>query len=125
MKILVIPDIHSRKFWREHINSDVDRIIFLGDYLDPYPDEIRDSPDSMECKSFDDYESNLRMLNDIITLKKSNPDKVVLLTGNHTDSYIWDNFSAATRTDHINWEEYHNFYLENLDRVVVILKQFF
>lgn len=117
MKVLIIPDIHCRKFWRKAIqdNSDkVDRVIFLGDYLDPYPYEIRDSPDTMECKAFDDYKNNLKMLNDIISLKKLNPNKYVLLTGNHTDSYIWKNFSSATRTDWDNWEVYNNFYLKNL-----------
>lgn len=117
-KILIIPDVHGRKFWREAIESNesnVDRVIFLGDYLDPYPYEIRDSPDSMECKSFDDCDSLIKMLNDIVSLKKSNPEKYILLTGNHTDSYIWKDFSSATRTDHINWKDYHNFYLENLN----------
>ena len=38
MKILVLPDIHGRKFWEEpckHI-EDYDKIVFLGDYMDPY-----------------------------------------------------------------------------------------
>ena len=36
--ILIVPDIHGRKFWKEPC-SNVDKyekIIFLGDYLDPY-----------------------------------------------------------------------------------------
>jgi predicted phosphodiesterase len=40
MKILIIPDIHGRTFWKETIEKhkdEVDKIIFLGDYLDPYP----------------------------------------------------------------------------------------
>ena len=45
-KYLIIPDIHCRKFWRESINEDkVDKVIFLGDYLDPYPDEIKSNPE--------------------------------------------------------------------------------
>lgn len=38
-KILIVPDVHGRKFWhkaKEMINS-VDKVVFLGDYLDPYP----------------------------------------------------------------------------------------
>ena len=39
-KILIIPDVHGRSFWRPAVASgDYDKIIFLGDYVDPYPDE--------------------------------------------------------------------------------------
>ena len=118
--ILVIPDIHGRKFWREPVykalaDKNIDEIIFLGDYLDPYPNEIDDNPELMECKSFYDYENLSNMLDNILSLKKAYPDKIILLTGNHTDSYIWSNFSSATRTDRKNWEKYHNFFLENLE----------
>ena len=37
--ILVIPDIHGRSFWKEAVNNWEGLIIFLGDYLDIYPDE--------------------------------------------------------------------------------------
>lgn len=117
-KILCIPDIHCRKFWREIIKnneSKVDKIIFLGDYLDPYPEEIMMAPELMECNNFYDYENLIKMLEDIVSLKKNNPDKYVLLTGNHTDSYIWSKFHAATRTDYKNWEKYHKFFSQNLD----------
>lgn len=118
MKVLVIGDIHGRKFWRQAIVNNikfVDKIIFLGDYLDPYSQEIRDNPDSMECSSFDDVGSLFCMLNDIISLKKNEPGKYILLTGNHTDSYIWSKFAAATRTDYDNWKKYHKFFSQNLE----------
>jgi hypothetical protein len=118
MKILCIPDIHGRKFWREvvfnNINK-VDKVVFLGDYLDPYSKEIEENPELMECQSFSDAQSLLGMLHDIVSLKKNEPNKYILLTGNHTDSYIWSKFRAATRTDYINWEKYHKFFLENLE----------
>lgn len=116
-KILCISDIHGRKFWREAITSSiekVDKVVFLGDYLDPYGDEIEENPELMECEYFGDSKNLLKMLEDIISLKKNEPDKYILLTGNHTDSYIWNKFSAATRTDHKNWEKYHKIFLENL-----------
>ena len=118
MRCLVLPDIHCRKFWREAISNNIgkaDKVIFLGDYLDPYPEEIQMAPELMECKAFHDAKSNLDMLNDIISLKKNEPDKYILLCGNHTDSYIWSKFSAATRTDYRNWELYHKFYSQNLE----------
>ena len=40
MSILVIPDIHGRSFWKEAVSDKiekVDKVIFIGDYLDPYP----------------------------------------------------------------------------------------
>jgi hypothetical protein len=117
MKILVIPDVHGRKFWRETVFNNinkVDKVIFLGDYLDPYSDEIEKNPESMEMNNFYDYCSALNILNDIVSLKKNTPDKFILLTGNHTDSYIWSKFAAASRTDYKNWEKYHKFFVENL-----------
>jgi len=117
-KILVIPDIHCRNFWRITVSNNigkVDKVIFLGDYLDPYADEIDENPESMECKSFYDVQSNLAMLSDILSLKKNEPNKYILLCGNHTCSYIWSKFSAATRTDYRNWELHHKFFSENLE----------
>ena len=118
MKVLVIPDIHCRKFWRKLIDeniSSVSKVIFLGDYLDPYGEEIGETPELMECEYFGDFKNLLKMLEDIVSLKKNEPDKYILLTGNHTDSYIWPEFKAATRTDWKNWEKYHKFFLENLE----------
>ena len=118
MKVLVIGDIHGRKFWRQTIadNIDkVDKVIFLGDYLDPYGDEIEKYPETMEVKSFSDSENAIKMLNDIISLKKNEPDKYILLCGNHTCSYIWSNFEAASRTDRKNWKKYNKFFSQNLE----------
>ena len=118
MNILVIADIHGRKFWRTAIANNidkVDKIIFLGDYLDPYGYEIEENPELMECNSFYDSKNLLKMLEDIILLKKNEPNKYILLTGNHTDSYIWSKFEAATRTDYRNWEKYHKFFSQNLE----------
>ena len=118
MKVLVIPDIHGRKFWRQTVENNigsVDKIIFLGDYLDPYQEEIDDHQELMECNDFYDCQSLLKMLEDIIGLKKNEPDKYILLTGNHTDSYIWSKFHAATRTDYRHWESYHKFFSQNLN----------
>ena len=36
--IIVNPDIHGRRFWEESAKrvNEFDKIIFLGDYFDPY-----------------------------------------------------------------------------------------
>ena len=34
---VIIPDVHGRKFWRSAVQGhEEDKIIFLGDYVDPY-----------------------------------------------------------------------------------------
>ena len=41
-RILVIPDVHGRLFWKAPMKKyldAVDRVVFLGDYLDPYEGE--------------------------------------------------------------------------------------
>ena len=38
-RILVVPDVHGHTFWKEPVNKyidQVDRIVFLEDYLDPF-----------------------------------------------------------------------------------------
>ena len=72
-KLLVLPDIHGREFWRGPCNDieKYDKVIFLGDYLDPYGFEGIEVEDAIE---------NFK---EILELKKNNMDKVVLLLGNH------------------------------------------
>ena len=40
-KILIVPDVHGRKFWHKakELIDEVDQEVFLGDYLDPYSRE--------------------------------------------------------------------------------------
>lgn len=79
MKILVLPDMHGRQFWRkpcENVEM-YDKIIFLGDYLDPY---------DFENVSVENAIDNFK---EIIELKEKHTSKTVLLLGNHK------NFIAA------------------------------
>jgi hypothetical protein len=42
MNILIIPDVHGRTFWKDAVDKhleECDKVIFLGDYLDEYPEE--------------------------------------------------------------------------------------
>ena len=85
--LIIVPDVHGRDFWKETVKGHPEAfIIFLGDYLDPYPSE---------GFSMDDA---LRGLNEIIALKKSNPDRVVLLWGNHDLHYLYPEI-MGTRYD--------------------------
>ena len=45
IKILIVPDVHGREFWRQPVTEVLNdpglkntRIVFLGDYVDPYFD---------------------------------------------------------------------------------------
>ena len=108
-KVLVIPDIHGETFWKEpvlkYINQ-VDRVIFLGDYLDPYSDEEREyTPQGI-----------LDNLMDIIELKREHMDKVVLLKGNHDQHYASETFrrlACGSRCDIINWSLYNEVFVKN------------
>ena len=78
MRILVLPDIHGRKFWQVAINeiATCDKVVFLGDYLDPY---------DFEHISVDEAIANFR---EIIDFAKEHQDKIVLLLGNHDMPYF-------------------------------------
>lgn len=108
MKVLVIPDVHGRTFWRETVENNIDkveRVIFLGDYFDPYPDE--------NCEKESDL---ISMLQDIIEVKNDNPDKVTLLLGNHDLHYIWTEFTTSTRYNRRYEREYLKIFKDNLDK---------
>lgn len=115
-RILVIPDVHGETFWREPVRryiDQVDRVIFLGDYLDPYPKEDKEySPQVI----FDN-------LMDIIDLKRSHMDKVVLLKGNHDQHYASEMFrslACGSRCDTINWSLYNAVFVRNKELFKII-----
>lgn len=89
MKILVIPDIHGRDFWKEPIKykNQFDHIIFLGDYFDPYPQENITPKDAID--NFDEL-INSFTIEDL-------EDKVEFLIGNHDAHYIIPECPKATR----------------------------
>ena len=103
MKILINPDIHGRVFWKYSIEhkDEFDKIIFLGDYLDAY------SPDLL-LKEEDNFK-------EIIQFKKNNPDKVILLLGNHDCSYINDKIYTASRYNPVKHDSYQKLFLDNID----------
>lgn len=86
--ILVLGDIHGRTCWKDIIeNESPDLTIFLGDYVS-----------SHENISGNDQIYNLL---DILDYKESNPDKVILLRGNHDMQhlgYYWAECSGFNRT---------------------------
>lgn len=97
MSVLIISDVHGRQFWKNAIEKHFDecnKVVFLGDYLDPYPWEGITRKDA------------IRNFQEIIDFKNENKDKVVLLTGNHDLPYI-DKKIFYTRVRYDSSNAYH------------------
>jgi predicted phosphodiesterase len=77
MKITIIGDTHGRSKWKNIVEKekDADKIIFIGDYFD-----AKDGG----------YSANRQIENfkEIVEFKRNNPDKVILLIGNHDFHYL-------------------------------------
>jgi metallophosphoesterase superfamily enzyme len=75
MKVRVFGDLHGLTTWQEIVKDDsYDMNVFLGDYVDSFT--ISDA-------------QILDNLQKLIDYKKSNPDKVTLLWGNHDLMYYF------------------------------------
>ena len=76
--MIIIPDVHGRTFWRKAVKEYMgdEPILFLGDYLDPYAYEEITPADAFE------------VFHEIMDIKKSNPEAVTLLLGNHDLHYL-------------------------------------
>lgn len=86
-KILVLGDIHGRTCWVDIIKKEnPDKVIFLGDYVSTH----EDISEEQQCLN----------LEDILNYKEANPDKVILLRGNHDLDhlgYSWAECSGHSR----------------------------
>jgi hypothetical protein len=104
-KILIVPDVHGRTFWHRatELVDKVDQIVFLGDYLDPYPHE---------GISFDEA---FEEFNEILEFKKEYPDLVTLLVGNHDMHYIINEFMNCSRRNIEMQGQLHDLYNSNLE----------
>ena len=78
MKYLFVGDVHNHNYIFNDIESldkkhNFDKIVFMGDFVDDW--------------KTNNYDSQQTLL-DVLALKKSNPDKYILLVGNHCLSYL-------------------------------------
>ena len=77
MRIVAIGDTHGRSKWKEIVEREkgADKIVFIGDYFD-----AKDGG----------YSANRQIVNfnEIVEYKKDNPDKVIMLLGNHDFHYL-------------------------------------
>ena len=95
-KILIIPDVHGRSFWKEPCNNWEGKIVFLGDYHDPYGEYIDEEPNK------DESLVNLRELVKFVENKRHTSD-IICLLGNHDLSYF--NGNGKCRFDYWQQEE--------------------
>lgn len=74
MKIVVISDIHGKGIWKKIVRHNKSTLfIFLGDYFD-----------SLSIP----FHEQMNNFKDIITYKRENQNKVLLLFGNHDYHYL-------------------------------------
>lgn len=93
-KILIIPDVHGRNFWKESCNNWEGKIVFLGDYHDPYGEYVDGEPDKSESLT------NLKELVVFVKNKRHTSD-IICLLGNHELPYF--NGNGKCRFDY--WKQ--------------------
>ena len=117
MKVLILGDLHCRSIWKEIVAKEgesCDKIIFLGDYT--CPREVK----------FDDPTDACGFLYDILDFKDRNPDKVVLLRGNHDLCSLGYYWARCWPQDHLKviqyWqtEDVKNWFLKNTQWIYII-----
>ena len=108
-KILIIPDVHGRDFWKEPVKKVLEdinaHIIFLGDYTDGYPTEWE--------PNFDYRQHTVDNFKEIIELKRQNPDRITLLVGNHDCGYAIGDTNSSSRMDRSHRSELEELCKEN------------
>lgn len=108
--MIIIPDIHGRTFWKEAVKGyEGEEIVFLGDYLDPYPDEHVGDP--------------LPNFKDIIEFKKLHPKNITLLIGNHDQHYFIDGAVNGSRFNSWRFREFNKAFKENYDLFQLCLEK--
>lgn len=107
-KILVVPDVHGRDFWKEPCLNWDGEIIFLGDYHDPYP---------YQCSK----EKSIENLKEIVDFAEKNRNRCYFLIGNHDTSYLGIKCPLGGRTDWYHRKEVSDL-LRKFETTYVIIK---
>ena len=102
--MILIPDLHGRSFWKEAVaTAEADtRIIFLGDYTDPY--------------GFEKITGQEALANFVEVVDYArNHSNVELLLGNHDCGYIFGKTICCCRRDHDRSSKIRLSFLDNID----------
>lgn len=107
-RVLFIPDVHGRRFWKKACedflaSGEPGHVVFLGDYLDPY---------EFEGVTWRNCIANFK---EILEYAKEHRDTVTLLLGNH-DMHYW----TEEPIDHVRYSfvfcnEIHRLFHDNED----------
>lgn len=91
-KLIIVPDVHGRRFWEIVKKFKNNQIVFLGDYLDPYT-QIEGIERTQAIDNF----------KEILEFAEENKNNVTLLYGNHDSSYAFKNQNLCMcRYDRLN-----------------------
>ena len=103
--MIIIPDIHGRTFWKDAVSKkgETEKVIFLGDYLEPYTDREGIT-----------HEAAYNNFLEIIEYKKQHMDDCILLLGNHDFACI-DRSMISCRHDYFNEERNRNLFHDNMN----------
>ena len=113
IKVLIVPDVHGRVFWRQPVletlktivknDSSEISIVFLGDYLSPYTayEGITD-------------EQSIEVFKEILELAKVHKN-IKLLIGNHDGSVIGPDYVCRVRLDTKNKPSNQKLFIDNKD----------
>lgn len=122
IKVLIVGDVHGRSFWIEPVKKTLEetdaKIVFLGDYVDGYPEEW----DNKE-EDFNLGEHTINVLNNIIDLKYKYPDRIILLIGNHDGGYCIGRDICESRRDWMNAGIFTEIFRENWDMFQLVYEE--
>lgn len=100
--IVAIGDVHGLDLWRPVVEQHADcRIVFLGDYLDPY--------------GYIPHKELIANFRAIMDLKRSRPDDVTLILGNHDMHYFCDDAAKGSRFNFQIADKVSRLFLENME----------
>lgn len=109
IRYLILPDVHGRDFWVKPVEEALAdpgvKIIFEGDFHDPYPWEFENEPNYLQ-KSIDNFK-------EILNIKQQNPERVTLLIGNHDCGYAISEEICSSRMDYRHKDEIGELFTEN------------
>ena len=95
--LIIVPDVHGRTFWKDVMEYKDTPIVFLGDYLDPYPRE-----NIGKQQAIDNFL-------EILDYAKQN-NNVTLLLGNHDMEYSIGTHICDCRRDVKNYKTIQNLF---------------
>lgn len=110
INILTVGDVHGTSLWKTIDIDKYDKVVFLGDYVDPYAGITNN-----------DAYNNFK---DIIEFAKSNLNKVSLLIGNHDAHYILLNTQIGNQIQSSRFSskyahKLHELYMDHIDMFFV------